>query len=141
MKTLKNPGKILLVTLLFAFVINYSNAQDNTEEQLIQGTWTFSDSPNTKWQFKDDGKCYDYLDGILLDTYTYTIVEEKLANGKTGESVLSLVNTNNPDETYLYTIDKLNGGKLWLEYEVGFRDKYISFKRQEDEEPGELTAR
>ena len=140
MKTLKNPGKILLVTLLLVFVINYSNAQDNTEEKLIQGTWSFSDSPNTKWQFKDDGKCYDYLDGILLDTYTYSIVEEKLENGKTGESVLTLVNTNNPDETYLYTIDKLNTGKLWLEYEVGFRDKYISFKRQE-EETGEVTAR
>ena len=140
MKILKNPGKILLVTLLLVFVINYSNAQDNTEEKLIQGTWSFSDSPNTKWQFKDDGKCYDYLDGILLDTYTYSIVEEKLENGKTGESVLTLVNTNNPDETYLYTIDKLNTGKLWLEYEVGFRDKYISFKRQ-DEETGEVTAR
>ena len=140
MKTLKNPGKILLVTLLLVFVINYSNAQDNTEEKLIQGTWSFSDSPNTKWQFKDDGKCYDYLDGILLDTYTYSIIEEKLENGKTGESVLTLVNTNNPDETYLYTIDKLNTGKLWLEYEVGFRDKYISFKRQE-EETGEVTAR
>ena len=140
MKTLKKPSKILLVMLLFAFVINYSNAQKNTEEQLIKGTWTFSDSPNTQWQFKDDGKCYDYLDGILLDTYTYTIIEEKLENGKTGESVLTLVNTNNPDETYLYTIDKLNTGKLWLEYEVGFRDKYISFKRQE-EETGEVTAR
>lgn len=140
MKILKNPGKILLVTLLLVFVINYSNAQDNTEEKLIQGTWSFSDSPNTKWQFKDDGKCYDYLDGILLDTYTYSIIEEKLENGKTGESVLTLVNTNNPDETYLYTIDKLNTGKLWLEYEVGFRDKYISFKRQE-EETGEVTAR
>ena len=140
MKTLKNPSKILLVTLLLVFVINYSNAQDNTEEKLIQGTWSFSDSPNTKWQFKDDGKCYDYLDGILLDTYTYSIIEEKLENGKTGESVLTLVNTNNPDETYLYTIDKLNTGKLWLEYEVGFRDKYISFKRQE-EETGEVTTR
>ena len=140
MKTLKRTSKIILASLLLIVTYSYTFAQENTEDKLIQGTWTFSDSPNTKWQFKNDGKCYDYLDGILLDTYTYSIVEEKLENGKTGESVLALVNTNNPDETYLYTIDKLNTGKLWLEYEVGFRDKYISFKRQE-EETGEVTAR
>ena len=60
-------------------------------------------------------------------------------DGKTSESTLKLVNTNNPDETYLYNINKLNSGKLYLEYQVGFRDKYIVFKRQK--ETGTLTSR
>ena len=132
MKTLKRTSKILLAALLFISTYSYTSAQENTEDKLIQGTWTFSDSPNTKWQFKSDGKCYDYLDDILLDTYTYTIVEEKSENGKTSESILTLVNANNPDETYIYNINKLNSGKLLLEYTVGFRDKYIVFKRQDN---------
>ena len=132
MKTLKRTSKILVAALLFISTYSYTSAQENTEDKLIQGTWTFSDSPNTKWQFKDDGKCYDYLDDILLDTYSYTITEEISENGKTSESTLTLVNTNNPDETYIYNINKLNSGKLFLEYQVGFRDKYIVFKRQQD---------
>jgi len=139
MKTLKRTSKILLASLLFICTYSYTIAQENTEDKLIQGTWTFSDSPNTKWQFKSDGKCYDYLDDILLDTYTYTIVEEKLEDGKIGDSTLTLVNTDNPDETYIYNINKLNTGKLYLEYQVGFRDKYIVFKRQKDKEM--LTSR
>ena len=139
MKTLKRTSKILLASLLLLSTYSYIFAQKNTEDKLIQGTWTFSDSPNTKWQFKSDGKCYDYLDDILLDTYSYTIVEEKSDNGKTSESILKLVNTSNPDETYTYNINKLNSGKLWLEYQVGFRDKYIVFKRQDDKEM--LTSR
>ena len=139
MKTLKRTSNLLLAALLFISTYSYTSAQENTEDKLIQGTWTFSDSPNTKWQFKDDGKCYDYLDDILLDTYSYTITEEKSENGKTSKSTLTLVNTNNPDETYMYNINKLNSGKLWLEYQVGFRDKYIVFKRQQDTEM--LTTR
>jgi hypothetical protein len=139
MKTLKRTSKIILASLLLISTYSYTFAQENTEDKLIQGTWTFSDSPNTKWQFKSDGKCYDYLDDILLDTYTYSIVEEKSENGKTSESTLTLVNTNNPDESYIYNINKLNSGKLWLEYQVGFRDKYIVFKRQNDKEM--LTSR
>ena len=139
MKTLKRTSNLLLAALLFISTYSYTSAQENTEDKLIHGTWTFSDSPNTKWQFKSDGKCYDYLDDILLDTYTYTITEEKSENGKTSESTLTLVNTNNPDETYMYNINKLNSGKLWLEYQVGFRDKYIVFKRQQDTEM--LTTR
>ena len=133
MKSLKRTSQILLASLLFIFTFNYTSAQENTEDKLIQGTWTFSDSPNTKWQFKADGKCYDYLDDILLDTYTYTIVEDKSENGEITQSVLKLINTNNPDETYVYNIDKLNSGKLWLEYQVGFRDKFITFKKEDAE--------
>jgi len=133
MKSLKRTSQILLASLLFIFTYSYTSAQENTEDKLIQGTWTFSDSPNTKWQFKADGKCYDYLDDILLDTYTYTIVEDKSENGEITQSVLKLINTNNPDETYVYNIDKLNSGKLWLEYQVGFRDKFITFKKEDAE--------
>ena len=130
MKSLKRKSKVLLASLLLLLTYSYTSAQENTEDKLIQGTWTFSDSPNTKWQFKADGKCYDYLDDILLDTYTYSIVEEKAENGETIQSVLKLVNTSNPEESYTYNIDKLNSGKLWLEYQVGFRDKFITFKRE-----------
>jgi len=141
MKSFKRTSKVLLASLLFIFTYSYTSAQENTEDKLIQGTWTFSDSPNTKWQFKADGKCYDYLDDILLDTYTYSIVEEKSENGETTQSVLKLVNMNNPDETYVYNIDKLNTGKLWLEYQVGFRDKFITFKRERGNTTDMLTAR
>jgi hypothetical protein len=130
MKSLKRKSKVLLASLLLLLTYSYTSAQENTEDKLIQGTWTFSDSPNTKWQFKADGKCYDYLDDILLDTYTYSIIEEKSENGKTTQSVLKLINTSNPQESYTYNIDKLNSGKLWLEYQVGFRDKFITFKRE-----------
>ena len=140
MKTLKRTSKIILASLLLISTYSYTSAQENTEDKLIQGTWTFSDSPNTKWQFKADGKCYDYLDDILLDTYTYSIIEEKSENGETTQSVLKLVNTSNPNESYTYNIDKLNSGKLWLEYQVGFRDKFITFKRERGN-TGMLTAR
>lgn len=133
MKSLKRTSQVLLASLLFIFTYSYTSAQENTEDKLIHGTWTFSDSPNTKWQFKADGKCYDYLDDILLDTYTYTIIEDKSENGEITQSVLKLINTNNPDETYVYNIDKLNSGKLWLEYQVGFRDKFITFKKEDTE--------
>ena len=140
MKSLKRKSKVVLASLLLLLTYSYTSAQENTEDKLIQGTWTFSDSPNTKWQFKADGKCYDYLDDILLDTYTYSIVEEKSEKGETIQSVLKLVNTSNPEESYTYNIDKLNSGKLWLEYQVGFRDKFITFKRERGN-TNMLTAR
>ena len=133
MKNSKTTINSILVTLLFMAAFGYTNAQEKVEDKLIQGTWTFSDSPNTQWEFKDDGKCYDYLEGILLDTYTYSIIEEKSKNGETKQCILTLVNAENPDETYMYNIDKLNSGKLWLEHTVGFRGKYIAFNREETE--------
>lgn len=133
MKNSKFTIKTILVSLLFVMAFSYTNAQDNVEEKLIQGVWTFSDSPNTKWQFSEDGKCYDYLEGILLDTYTYSIVEEKSDDGKIKQRILTLVNTENPDESYMYNINKLNTGKLWLEHSIGFRGKYIAFDKEETE--------
>lgn len=134
MKKSKTTIKTILASLLFITSFGYTNAQEKVEDKLIQGTWTFSDSPNTQWQFKDDGKCYDYLEGILLDTYSYKIVEEKSENGEVKERILTLVNTENPDESYMYNINKLNTGKLWLEHAVGFRGKYIAFSKEEETE-------
>ena len=139
MKTLKKTSKIFLATLLLILTYSYTSAQENTVDRLIQGTWTFSDSPNTKWQFKADGLCYDYLEDILIDTYAYTIIEEKSKNGKM-QSILKLVNTINPEDNYVYSIDKLNSGKLYLEYTFGFRDKFITFNRQEEEDIEVLTS-
>lgn len=134
MKNLKRTGKTILATFIFMAIFSFTNAQEKMEDQLIQGTWTFSDSPNTKWEFKEDGKCYDFLEGILLDTYTYTIIDEKSENGEIKGSVLTLVNTENPDESYMYNINKLNSGKLWLEHAIGFRGKYIAFTKEETQE-------
>ena len=145
MKTLKRTNKILVTLILFLSVIGYTQAQESkkgtTKENLINGTWIFSDSPNTKWQFKVDGLCYDYLEDILIDTYTYTIIEEKSQDGKKIQTTLKLVNTINPEDNYVYSIDKLDSGELFLEYTFGFRNKFITFNRQEEEEAGVLTSK
>ena len=51
---------------------------------------------------------------VYYQTHKYTIIEEKSENGETSQSVLTLVNTDNPDESYLYNINWLSSGKLWL---------------------------
>ncbi|MEN8125890.1 MAG: hypothetical protein ABFR32_12265 [Bacteroidota bacterium] len=129
MKTLIKTKKAIIITIVLLAIFSFTMIQLNQEKELIIGTWINSETPEWKWHFKTDGKCYDYLGGQLSDTYTYSITEEVSKNGKLKHSFLRLVNIYKANDEYEYEINTLNTNKLVLEYLDGSRSKLIYFNK------------
>lgn len=128
MKSIKKIGVLILVMVFISFTI----LQIVKEKDLIIGTWISKDSPNSKWVFKKDGKCYDYSDGKLDKTYYYSInttspqCSEKVLVGEL-YSYLKITNIKDPNDFYCYEIVSLDNTDLqirWLS-----RGGFIYFKK------------
>lgn len=127
MKTLKKFNKLILLTVVLITLFSFTSKPPMANDELILGTWVFSGAPDSEWQIKADGKCYDYVDGILKGTYTYDLVKE-IKNGEQLH-VLILININNADEKYEFEINSLNSFGLELDNSVGFRSRIIYFQK------------
>ena len=103
------------------------------EKEIIIGEWKNTETPEWKWVFTKEGKCYDYLDNQLSDTYNYSIESTSPQcdqNVPTGElfSYLKLVNVKDANDLFCYEILSLDETMLqirWLE-----RGGFISFTRE-----------
>ena len=126
-------NKIVLLLFLSLFTINCSVYKPKEEIEIIVGTWINEESPELKMIFKNNGRCEDYINGVLSDTYLYAISKTSPQCGQvvpTGElySYLKLVNTKDSNEVYCYEILSLNDEYLqirWVE-----RGCHVSYKRQ-----------
>lgn len=132
MKTFKRINKVIAIIIVLITIFSYTIIRLSQENELIIGTWINSETPEWKWQFKTDGKCYDYLNGQLSDTYTYSITEEVSKSGKLKFSFLKLVNIYKANDEYEYEINTLSTNKLVLEYLEGSGGKLIYFEKNID---------
>lgn len=101
MKHFKGIGIIVLFLGLVSFTIFQTMQED---EELIVGTWIPEGCSECEWIFTDDGKCYDYYEGKLDNTYTYSIRKSRASNGVVF-SYLKIVKSNDSNDTYEYDIN------------------------------------
>lgn len=128
MKYLKNTHKaIALITIIM--LSSFTISQLIQEEDLIIGEWVSIEDSNWRLNFNNQGKCYDYYQGILETTYFYSITEETANNGVVF-SYLKLVNINDSDDVYNYEINALNENNLALDYQGDLNEKLMLFEKQ-----------
>lgn len=120
--------KIIIGTLLLVLLVSNSEAQ--TIETKIKGKWINDKTPGWKWEFKSDGKCYNYYDGTLTKTFSYSIFTENTPSGRTLE-FLKMVNINNQNE-YIYELDIFND-KLTVVYVKGANQRPMVFTKEFEE--------
>ncbi len=130
MKTLIKTNKIILIVVGLLAILSFTIMQLSQEEEEIIGTWVNTESVKSKWVFNTNGKCYDYYDNALTDTYTYSIREETSGNGKLKHSFLKLININDSTDEYEYEINALGEGKMSLDYLGDTSAKLILFDKQ-----------
>lgn len=131
---MKNNKKFLgvaLITLLA--ILSFTVVQLSGEKEDIIGTWVSEDTPEWKWVFKSDGKCYDYYDGVLTDTYTYTLSTSSPQCGQvvpTGDkfTYLKLVDDKDSTNTFCYEVFSLD--KTNLEIRMFDRASFLRFVKQ-----------
>lgn len=128
MNYLKNTNKIIaLITIIM--LSSFTISQLIQEEDLIIGEWVSIEDSNWRLNFNNQGKCYDYYQGILETTYFYSITEETANNGVIF-SYLKLVNINDSDDVYNYEINALNENNLALDYQGDLNEKLMLFEKQ-----------
>lgn len=65
------------VVLALSFVFSSNDFQEELKKYII-GSWVEEGTTiDDKWVFSADGKCTEYSDGKVLDTYTYVLTTEK----------------------------------------------------------------
>ncbi len=94
--------------------------QQNSHENLL-GKYVSTEDPNWVWEFKSDGKLYDYYEGELSDVYYYSIENTSPQCGfevDEGPLFKYFIRThiNNPSEKFCYEIYGLQDGFLQLRY-------------------------
>ena len=131
---MKNNKKFLGVVLIALMaILSFTVVQLSGEKEDIIGTWVSEDTPEWKWVFKSDGKCYDYYNGVLTDTYTYTLSTTSPQCGQvvpTGDkfTYLKLVNDKDSNLTFCYEVFSLD--KTNLEIRMFDRANFLRFVKQ-----------
>ena len=103
------------------------------EKEDIIGTWVSEDTPEWKRIFKEDGKCYDYYNGALTNTYNYTLSTTSPQCGQvvpTGDkfTYLKLVDDKDSNFTFCYEVFSLD--KTNLEIRMFNNADFLRFVRQ-----------
>ena len=131
---MKNNKKFLGVVLIALMaILSFTVVQLSGEKEDIIGIWVSEDTPEWKWVFKSDGKCYDYYNGVLTDTYTYTLSTTSPQCGQvvpTGDkfTYLKLVNDKDSNLTFCYEVFSLD--KTNLEIRMFDRASFLRFVKQ-----------
>ena len=131
---MKNNKKFLGVVLIALMaILSFTVVQLSGEKEDIIGTWVSEDTPEWKRIFKEDGKCYDYYNGVLTDTYTYTLSTTSPQCGQvvpTGDkfTYLKLVNDKDSNLTFCYEVFSLD--KTNLEIRMFDRASFLRFVKQ-----------
>lgn len=120
---------VTILTLIVGFNLIFN--QQNSSENLI-GKYVSADDSNWIWEFKSDGKLYDYYDGELSDIYHYSIEKTSPQCGfEVDEGPLfeyfTRTNIKNPLEKFCYEIYGFQDGILQLRY-FG-TNSFLNFKK------------
>ena len=134
MKEIKRISLIVILTVIVGFSIV---SQISQEKELIIGTWISVEDPEWKRVFNQDGKCFDYYNNQLNETYNYSIETTSPQCGinvTTGSnfSYLKLVNVHDTNDIYCYEITNLGEENLALWYLLSGASGITLFKRVED---------
>lgn len=130
MKTLIKTKKVILISLFTLTIFSFTMINLTQEEEAIIGTWINTETPEWKFEFKTDGKCYDYYNNQLEDTFSYSITQENSKNGKLTLSYLKLVNIKKSSEVMEYEINSLGENKMCLDYLGDKGTKLIYFTKE-----------
>ena len=123
-KKIYKPLALIVVFLLFSFTILHLTQ----DRELIIGEWVSTEDNNWKLVFNHQGKCYDYYQGKLESTYTYSISEETADNGVVF-SYLKLVEVSDND-VLQYDINALDENNLALNFLGDLNEKLMLFEKQ-----------
>lgn len=127
---MKNKLKMVGIISLILVLVSFTIITLQQDKSLILGTWVPEGSPNSEWIFKSDGKCYEYYQGQLDETYTYSINEVKSSNGKFTLSFLKTINVNNSSDIYEYEINGISDIEMYLDYQGDLNVKLLKFTRK-----------
>ena len=121
------PITVIALTVGFNMFFN----QHNSNESLL-GKYVSTEDPNWVWEFKTDGKLYDYYEGKLSDVYYFSIEKTSPQCGfevDEGPLFKYLVRkkVGNTSEQYCYEIYSMGNEYLQLRYLEG--SGFISFKK------------
>jgi hypothetical protein len=133
MKNVNLSIKILLPLTIIAFILGFRVIfyQQNSPQDLL-GEYTSTDDVNWVWEFRSDGKLYDYYEGNLTDVYFFSIEKTSPQCGfEVDEGPLfeyfTRTNINKPSEKFCYEIYGLENGNLQLRY-LG-TNSFLDFKK------------
>ncbi len=128
-----NRKRIGILILLAISLLSFVVIQLNQEQEDIIGIWTNTETPQWKWEFRTDGKCYSYYDNEISEKYNYSVettspqCNQDVPTGKL-YSYLKLVNLNESNDVYCYEILSLDKESLQLRQIE--RGGFIAFDRQ-----------
>ena len=130
---MKNNKKFLGVLIALLAILSFTVVQLTGEKEDIIGTWVSEDTPEWKRIFKEDGKCYDYYNGALTNTYNYTLSTTSPQCGlvvPTGDkfTYLKLVDDKDSNFTFCYEVFSLD--KTNLEIRMFNNADFLRFVRQ-----------
>lgn len=131
MKTNKSVIYISILGLIFLCFLGITTKAQSAITVDIKGRWISDSTPEWKWEFKADGKCYDYFNGILEDTYFYVITSENSPSGLNFH-FLELTNINNQNKKFKYELE-VNNNTLSVIYIKGAKPKPMLFTRELEE--------
>ena len=126
---MKTTIKALLGFLLIT-ILGFAISNNPQERELIIGKWNSEGCSSCIWEFKEDGKCYDYYKGRLDTTYNWEITYHKTPSGLTFGH-LTLINVDDPKDIYEYRINGLGEKGMHLEYNTGVGLSQLFFERQD----------
>lgn len=118
MKKFKKTRIIVIAIGVVVSVFSFSLLNQN-DSQLIIGEWRSEGCSTCTLKFDNNGKCYDYDEGELIDTYVYSIettspqCDMEVDEGPLFK-YLKMINVANNNEQYCYEILSLNDTHLQL---------------------------
>jgi hypothetical protein len=135
MKTLSKNSKILIILILLSVIIysfstrHTSNSQ-STYDKII-GSWVLDSDTKSLWLFTLENKCQKYYNGVLLNTYGFSITNTSCSNIIDSEyEYLKLI--KNTGGTYCYAINGITqeGNDKYLSIEYDGNPTPMLFKKQ-----------
>lgn len=115
MKTLKH------IAILFLILLNFSCAHaQQTEQQLVVGTWVDVENPNVKMVFLSNGVQNWYTYGELFESNYWQINSSQTPSGLT-ISHLTLTNIQDSSDKSVFEIDGIDETEMGLIPQVSGR--------------------
>ncbi|MCM2301308.1 MAG: hypothetical protein NDI80_01650 [Flavobacteriaceae bacterium] len=132
-KSNNNAKNMIMALILLIPIFSFTLFQLTQEKDLLIGVWFSVDSPNWKWEFKTDGKCYEHYENNLEAIYIYSIettspqCDIEVDEGPS-YSYLKISSTTDTEIFYCYEVLSLNDE--FLQIRALQSNNIITFRKQ-----------
>ncbi|WP_347175205.1 hypothetical protein [Polaribacter uvawellassae] len=119
---------VVIATIIYSFTTIKTN--QSTKDKII-GTWVSDKDINSKWVFSLDNTCKRYYNGVLLNTYSFSITNYSCNNELDSKyEYVKLLKSN--QKTYCYAINGItkDGNDTYLSLEFDGNPRPMLFKKQ-----------